>query len=446
MSPHQLDPAQPVDSTRTLLGEDQGGLVRRTVLPGGLRVITEAMPTVRSASIGIWVGVGSRDEPPALAGASHFLEHLLFKGTAQRSALDISAELDAVGGEMNAFTGKEYTCYHARVIDSDLPLAVDVLVDMVTRSRLAAPDVESERSVILEEIAMNDDDPDDVVHDLICAQAWGDNPLGRPIAGLVSDVEGLTRDHIVRHHSTHYRPHEIVVAVAGNLDHNVVVGLVRAAFGSTLAGDGQPSGLRSAAGEVPFAPGASLVSRPTEQANLVLALPGLHRLDERRHAAGVLTTALGGGMSSRLFQEVRERRGLAYSVYAFGAAYADTGLLGVYAGCAPGKVESVLSLCREQLALAAKDGLDAEELERAKGQLRGSIVLALEDSGSRMSRIGKADLLQGEVVGLDEAVARVDAVTLDDVQELAQHMLTADPALAVVGPFDDVERFSAAVA
>jgi predicted Zn-dependent peptidase len=446
VSPHWLDPAQPVDSTRTLLGEDQGGLIRRTVLPGGLRVITEAMPTVRSVSIGIWVGVGSRDESPALAGASHFLEHLLFKGTASRSALDISAELDAVGGEMNAFTGKEYTCYHARVIDTDLPLAVDVLVDMVTRSRLAEPDVESERSVILEEIAMNDDDPDDVVHDLICRQAWGDKPLGRPIAGLVSDVEGLTRDQIAGHHRAHYRPHEMVVAVAGNLDHDVVVALVRAAFGSALAGNGSPSGLRTASESVPFSPGARLVHRPTEQANFVLGLPGLHRLDERRHAAGVLTTALGGGMSSRLFQEVRERRGLAYSVYAFGAAYADAGLFGVYAGCAPGKVEQVLSLCREQIALAAKDGLDVEELERAKGQLKGSIVLALEDSGSRMSRIGKADLLQGEVVGLDEAVARVNAVTLDEVHELAQHLLTADPALAVVGPFDDAERFAAAVA
>jgi predicted Zn-dependent peptidase len=445
VSPQRLDPAQPVGSTRTLLGEDQGGLVRRTVLPGGLRVITEAMPTVRSVSIGIWVGVGSRDESPALAGASHFLEHLLFKGTAQRSALDISAELDAVGGEMNAFTGKEYTCYHARVIDSDLPLAVDVLVDMVTRSRLAAPDVESERGVILEEIAMNDDDPDDVVHDLICTQAWGDSPLGRPIAGLVSDVEGLTREQIVGHHSAHYRPHEMVVAVAGNLDHDVVVGLVRDAFGSGLEVGGSPTGLRPSSSVVPFSAGACLVHRPTEQANLVLGLPGLHRLDERRHAAGVLTTALGGGMSSRLFQEVRERRGLAYSVYAFGAAYADTGLFGVYAGCAPGKAEQVLSLCREQLALAAKDGLDTEELERAKGQLRGSIVLSLEDSGSRMSRIGKADLLQGEVVGLDEAVARVNAVTLDDVHDLAQYLLTPDPALAVVGPFEDADRFSAAV-
>ncbi len=446
MSPQALDPAQPVDTTRTLLGEDQGGLVRRTVLPGGLRVITEAMPTVRSVSIGIWVGVGSRDETPTLAGASHFLEHLLFKGTETRSALDISAQLDAVGGEMNAFTGKEYTCYHARVIDSDLPLALDVLVDMVTRSRMAAPDVEAERGVILEEIAMNDDDPDDVVHDLICMQAWGDGPLGRPIAGPVANVEVLTRDQIAGHHQAHYRPGEMVVAVAGNLDHDVVVGLVRAAYGSVLSTAGAPSGLRSASASVPFSAGARLVRRPTEQANFVLGLPGLHRLDERRHAAGVLTTALGGGMSSRLFQEIRERRGLAYSVYAFGAAYAETGLFGVYAGCAPGKVEQVLALCREQLALAAKDGIDDEELERAKGQLRGSIVLALEDSGSRMSRIGKADLLHGEVVGLDEAVARVDAVTRDDVHELASLLLTADPALAVVGPFDDVDRFSAAVA
>jgi len=446
VSPQRLGTDQPVGSTRTLLRKDQGGLVRRTVLPGGLRVITEAMPTVRSASIGIWVGVGSRDESPPLAGASHFLEHLLFKGTATRSALDISAELDAVGGEMNAFTGKEYTCFHARVIDSDLPLAVDVLVDMVMRSRIAPDDVESERGVILEEIAMNDDDPDDVVHDLICTQVWGDAPLGRPIAGPVPSVEALTRDQVAGYHARHYRPGAMVVAAAGNLDHDVVVALGQAAFGSGLDGAGVPGSLRPTGPSVPFAAGARLVHRPTEQANFVLGLPGLHRLDERRHAAGVLTTALGGGMSSRLFQEVRERRGLAYSVYAFASSYADTGLLGVYAGCAPAKVHQVLELCREQLALVAKEGIDAEELERAKGQLRGSVVLGLEDSGSRMSRVAKADLLQGEVVGIDEVVQRVDAVTLADVHALAGELLTAEPALAVVGPFDDPDPFAAAVA
>ncbi len=442
MSPVQLDTGQPVGVTWTLLGEDQGGLVRRTVLPGGLRVITEAMPTVRSASIGIWVGVGARDEASPLAGASHFLEHVLFKGTTTRTALDISAELDAVGGEMNAFTGKEFTCFHARVLDTDLPLAVDVLVDMVSRSLISAPDVESERGVILEEIAMNEDDPDDVVHDLICAQAWAGDPLGRPIAGPVVNVETITRDQVAGFHSDHYRPRDMVVAAAGNLDHDTVVALVRSAFGVALDVDGAPAGLRPYAPEVPFHPGASVVRRPTEQANVVLGLPGLHRLHERRHAGAVLTTALGGGMSSRLFQEVRERRGLAYSVYSFGAAYADTGLLGVYAGCAPGKIDQVLGLCREQLALAAKEGFDAEEVERAKGQLRGSVVLGLEDSGSRMSRIGKADLLHGEVVAIDEVVERIDAVTLDDVHELAGELLTADPALAVVGPFDDPARFA----
>jgi len=445
----RLDADQPIGSTRTLLGADDGGLVRRTVLPGGLRVITEAMPGVRSASLGIWVGVGSRDEAPTLAGASHFLEHLLFKGTPTRSALDISEALDAVGGEMNAFTAKEYTCFHARVIDADLPLAVETVADMVTSSQLAGVDVESERGVILEEIAMNDDDPDDVVHNLIASRVWGDSPLGRPIAGHPDSIHTLTRTQIAGYYRRRYRADAIVVAVAGNVEHRQVVRLVRRAFGlgGFLADDSvRPRAPRRGGASAPFGLGASLVTRPTEQANLVLGLPGLRRGDERRHAAGVLNAALGGGMSSRLFQEVREKRGLAYSVYSYASNYADTGLFGVYAGCAPAKVDDVLALVREQLVHVADHGISAEELERGKGQLRGSVVLGLEDSGSRMSRIGKADLLHGELPSIDEVLSRIDAVELDDVRGLAAQVLAATPALAIVGPFDDADRFAGLVA
>jgi predicted Zn-dependent peptidase len=445
----RLDADQPVGSTRTLLRADEGGLVRRTVLPGGLRVITEAMPGVRSASLGVWVGVGSRDEAPTLAGASHFLEHLLFKGTPSRSALDISEALDAVGGEMNAFTAKEYTCFHARVIDADLPLAVETVADMVTSSRLAGADVESERGVILEEIAMNDDDPDDVVHNLIASRVWGDTPLGRPIAGQPDSIRTLSRSQIAGYYRRRYRADAIVVAVAGNIVHRDVVRLVRRAFGTGGFLDDdrvRPQAPRQGGVSAPFGLGASLVTRPTEQANLVLGLPGLRRGDERRHAAGVLNAALGGGMSSRLFQEVREKRGLAYSVYSYASNYADTGLLGVYAGCAPAKVDDVLTLVREQLIQVAETGISAEELERGKGQLRGSVVLGLEDSGSRMSRIGKADLLHGELPSIDAVLARIDAVDLDDVRALAADLLAATPALAIVGPFDDATRFAGAVA
>ena len=449
MSVRRLHAAQKVDSTRTLLADDSGGLVRRSVLPGGLRVITEAMPGVRSAALGVWVDVGSRDEGPSLVGSSHFLEHLLFKGTARRSARDISEALEAVGGEMNAFTTKEYTCYHARVLDVDLPLAIETIADMVTSSLLAGGDVESERNVILEEIAMNDDDPDDVVHNLIASRVWGDSPLGRPIAGSPKSIRELSRMQIAGYYRRRYRPEAIVVAAAGNVDHRAVVRAVRSAFGAAgfLDDDSAtPKAPREGGRTAAFRLGTSVVTRPTEQANLVLALPGLRRSDERRHAAGVLNAALGGGMSSRLFQEVREKRGLAYAVYSYASNYADAGMVGIYAGCAPAKVDDVLALVREELMQVASHGIDADELERGKGQLRGGIVLGLEDSGSRMGRIAKADLLHGELLSIDEILARINAVTLDDVRELAAELLAATPALAVVGPFDDPDRFAAAVA
>ncbi len=441
---------QRAGSTRTLLTPEEGGLVRRTVLPGGLRVITEQMPGVRSASIGVWAAVGSRDETTGLAGASHFLEHLLFKGTRSRTALDISAPLEAVGGEVNAFTGKEYTCFHARVLDEDLPLAVDTLADMVTSSVIAAEDVEAERTVILEEIAMNDDDPDDVVHNLIAQRLWSASPLARPVAGSVQSINALTRAQVAGYYRRRYRPESVVVAVAGNVEHRSVLRRVRSAFGAggwLTDVSVRPRPARRGFGPaVAYGRGADLISRPTEQANLVLGLPGLRRSDERRFTASVLTAALGGGMSSRLFQEVREKRGLAYAVYSFSTHFADSGMLGVYAGCAPSRVDEVLSLCREQLVDVASRGMSDDEVERGRGQLRGSIVLGLEDSGSRMSRIAKADLVHGELLSIDEVLARVSAVTPDQVRELAAELLVAAPSLAVVGPFDDADRFADAVA
>jgi len=446
----RLSPDQRPGSTRTLLTPEEGGLVRRTVLPGGLRVISEQMPGVRSASIGVWLGVGSRDESGSLVGASHFLEHLLFKGTRTRSALEISASLEAVGGEVNAFTGKEYTCYHARVLDADLPLAVDVLADMVTSSLLTTHDVESERTVILEEIAMNDDDPDDVVHNLIAGRLWTSSPLGRPVAGSPASVDALTRAQVAGFYRRRYCPESVVVAVAGNVEHRAVVRRVRSAFsaGGWLDDPSvRPRPPRLGTGpRVAYGTGSDLVTRPTEQANVVLGLPGLRRCDERRFAVGVLNAALGGGMSSRLFQEVREKRGLAYSVYSYAMHYADSGMLGVYAGCAPARVDEVLSVCREQLVDVAERGLADDEIERGRGQLRGSIVLGLEDSGSRMGRIAKADLVHGELLSIDQVLTRIEAVTAEQVRELAAELLAAAPSLAVVGPFDDVDRFAAAVA
>jgi predicted Zn-dependent peptidase len=422
-------------STRTL--EDG---VRRTVLPSGLRIVTEALPTTRSAAIGVWVNVGSRDETATMSGASHFLEHLLFKGTKKRSALDISAEIEAVGGETNAFTTKEYTCYYARVLDADLPLAVDVLCDAVADSVLDPADVETERAVILEEIAMHEDEPGDEVHDIFTEAIFGDHPLGRLISGTEQTIAPMTRTQINGFYRRRYTPPRIVIAAAGNLDHATVVRLVRKSLaGSPLdAAPAAPAGLRDAGKRVRTMPAHTVVcSRDTEQAHIVLGAGGFGRVDERRFALGVLNDVLGGGMSSRLFQEIREKRGLAYSVYSYGSQYADAGLFGVYAGCAPGKVEEVLDLTRAELRRVAADGVTAEEIARGKGMVKGAYVLGLEDTGSRMSRLAKSELLYGDLMSVDELLARVEKVTIDEVNALAAELLSQSMSLAVVGPFDE---------
>ncbi len=432
--------------------------VLRTVLPGGLRVITESLPAVRSAAFGIWAGVGSRDEDLAHGGATHYLEHLLFKGTSRRSALDISAAMDAVGGELNAFTAREYTCYYARVLDVDLPLAIDVLADMVTSSLIEPKDVDAERGVILEEIAMNEDDPSDTVHEAFAAQLFGDTPLGRPILGSVDSINSITRAQIAEHYVARYKPENLVVAAAGSLDHAEVVELTRSAFGPVLTGDADPVpprlpgqaadpelGRGGQAGVLQAGTGVRLVSRGIEQANLVLGCGALARTDDRRFALGVLNAALGGGMSSRLFQEVREKRGLAYSVYSFSSQHADTGIWGVYAGCLPAKADEVLSICLDEIAKVVSGGLTDAELDRGKGQLRGSIVLGLEDPSSRMSRLGKSELVYPRLEPVEEILASIEAVTHDDVREVAAAVLAQPKALAVVGPFDDVGAFTAAL-
>jgi len=437
-------------STRTLLTERGAGgfagtTIRRTVLPGGLRVVTESMPGVRSATVGLWAGVGSRDETPSLAGATHFLEHLLFKGTTRRTALDISAELDAVGGELNAFTGKEYTCYHARVLAADVPGAVDVICDMVTSSRIPAHEVESERSVILDEIAMHDDDPDDVAHDEFARALYGDSPLGRPISGSVESISALTRRQVIGYYRRRYTADNLVFAAAGNVDHRSVVRLVRAAF-SAVDALGEPSrspaGTRTAARRASTHRATVAIERPTELATFVLGVPALDRSDPRRFAFGVLNAVLGGGTSSRLFQEVREQRGLAYSIYSFTSQHVGGGYFAIAGGCMPSKLDSVLGICREQIIRVVDSGITAQELQRGKGQLRGSLVMDLEDSGARMMRLGKSELVPGALLSVDELLGAVDAVTLDDVRRVASDVLDAEPTLAVVGPAKALAKLS----
>jgi len=427
-----------------LLTAEDGGVIRRTVLPGGIRVLSESVPGVRSVAFGVWIGVGSRDESPALSGASHYLEHLLFKGTKRRDALEISAALDEVGGELNAFTAKEYTCFYARVLDVDVPIAVDVICDMVTSSVLSAHEVDNERGVILEEIAMHDDDPGDSVHDEFASLVWPQDPLGRPVLGTVETIGAMSRTAINGYYRRRYRPEQLVITAAGNVDHAKLVRLVKRAFAGIPVDDSaMPAHPRKGKRVPEFTVASATRHRQTEQANLVLGCAGLHRGDERRFAAGVLNAAVGGGMSSRLFQSVRERHGLAYSVYSFASHYADAGMFGVYAGCHPKRVQQVLDISREELAAVAAGGLTAAELERGRGQMRGGFVLGLEDTGSRMSRLGKSELVYGELMTVNEVIAAIDSVTLDDVQEIAADLFTRPTSLAVIGPYNDGQEFAA---
>jgi predicted Zn-dependent peptidase len=417
--------------------------VRRTVLPSGLRIVTEEVPSVRSAAIGIWVNVGSRDETPAVAGASHFLEHLLFKGTTRRNALEISATIEAVGGEMNAFTSKEYTCFYARVIDTDLPMAIDVVSDLITSSIVSALDVDAERKVVLEEIAMRDDDPSDLVHDLYAETYYGNTTLGRPILGTIQSIKEMSRSSVFNYYKKKYLPQDLVVAVAGNIKHKRVVAMVEEALSrdNFLNVKGAPQIRPNTPVKTKPMQSVGLLTRKTEQAHMFYGMEGVARSDERRFAMGVLASALGGGMSSRLFQEIREKRGLAYSVYAYAQQFAGSGQIGFYAGCNPTKAIEVVEIIREVLADVAENGMSHEEIERAKGAVRGSLVLSQEDSASRMSRIGKNEIVYGQVMGFDDILKAIARVNPSDVREIASEYLTKSPTLALVGPFKNEAKF-----
>ena len=417
--------------------------VRRTVLPSGLRIVTEEVSSVRSAAVGIWVNVGSRDETPAVAGASHFLEHLLFKGTKTRTALEISSSIESVGGEMNAFTGKEYTCFYARVIDTDLPMAIDVISDLITSSIVTASDVDAERKVVLEEIAMRDDDPSDLVHDLFSDTYYGDTQLGRSILGSVESINEMSRKSVFNYYKKRYIPQDLVVAVAGNIKHKTVVEMVEKAISRDgfLDVTGVPQVRANKAVKIKDQSSVGLITRKTEQAHMFYGLAGVSREDDRRFTMGILSAALGGGMSSRLFQEIREKRGLAYSVYSYAQQFAGSGLLGFYAGCHPTKAVEVVEIIREILHDVAENGMTAEEISRAKGAVKGSLVLSQEDSGSRMSNIGKSEIVYGEVMGFDEILKKISDVTPAAVRQLAGDILIQRPTLALVGPFKDESKF-----
>lgn len=414
---------------------DAPEFLRRSTLPGGLRVVTEHIPGVRSASVGVWVGVGSRDEGASVAGAAHFLEHLLFKSTPTRTATEIAQMVDAVGGELNAFTAKEHTCYYAHVLDTDLELGIDVVADVVLNGRCAPADVELERDVVLEEIAMRDDDPEDAVGDVFLSAMFGTHPIGRPVIGSVESVSAMTRAQLHSFHVRRYTPERMVVAVAGNVDHDTVVTLVRQYFGPHLNTSRTPAAPRKGTGRVTGAPTLTLVNRDAEQTHLAMGVrvPGRHW--EHRWALIVLNSALGGGLSSRLFQQIRETRGLAYTVYSTVDTFSDSGTLSMYAACQPDRFPEVTTVATDVIADVAANGITESEFRIAKGSLRGGLVLGLEDSGSRMNRIGRNELEHGEHRSIAATLERIDGVTLDEVNGVARRLLSRPFGAAVLGPY-----------
>ena len=407
-------------------------MIRATRVDCGLLVVTEHMPEVRSVSAGFWVGTGSRDEDDRVSGASHFLEHLLFKGTPTRTARSIAEDVDSVGGDINAFTTKEYTAFEIRVLDRSVELGLDILSDILWNPALRPADVEAERQVILEESLMRADEPADLVHEVFTRALFPDHPVGRDVLGEEASTQRMTRDDISRFHAEHYRPGNVVFAAAGRLDHAAVVGQV----GRCLARDpGGAPPVRSG----PLAPPRRLAvdRRATEQAHVVLGMRALDRTDDDRYALAVVDHALGAGVSSRLFQSVREERGLAYSVYSYRCAFQDSGALAVYAGTTPARVDDLLDVIVHELDAIASSGITSRELEVAKGHLVGELALSLEDSGARMSRIGRNQLVHGRVLTMDEVTSRLESVSLADANRVAKRVLGNERVLAVVGPVDE---------
>jgi predicted Zn-dependent peptidase len=407
------------------------GSIRETRLRSGVRLVTEAMPDVRSVAIGFWVGTGSRDEPQELAGASHFLEHLLFKGTPRRSAAAIAEAIDEVGGDCNAFTTKEYTAFYVRLLSEHLQLGLDILCDIMEDPSLDSRDVDAERTVILDEILMHADEPADLAAETAMSALYPRHPLGRDTLGTPASVREITASHIRRFFEEHYRPANMVVSVAGDCRHDEIAEALASRF-SARPGGGPPARAPAGTEVEPLV----VVRRATEQAHLVLAMRSVSRLDERRWPLGVLNVVLGGGLSSRLFQKVREERGLAYSIWSERALFSDTGCTTVSVGTAPAHVAEVLQIVTGEIDQLAEHGITPRELEVAKGNLRAETLLSCEDSGSRMSRLGAAVLLYDRAWTIDEVLARIDAVDADAVQAVARTLAAAARTLAAVGPLD----------
>jgi predicted Zn-dependent peptidase len=406
-----------------------------TTLDNGGRVITERLPSVRSVALGIWINAGSRDEDDAHAGLSHFLEHLLFKGTERYSALEIAEIFDGFGGELNASTGRDYTLVYGRVLDTHLDEAMDVMTDMVFAPSLS--DLETEREVVLEEIAMVEDTPQELVHDLVTEAVFGDHPLGRPVLGSADVIANVSSGSVGDYHRARYAPGNVVVAAAGSLDHDHIVEVVE----RSAAKAQEPSGKHAVRPPFVAAPSPSLrfQRKDTEQYHVCVAAPGIARSDRRRFTASILDSVLGGSASSRLFQEIREKRGLAYSVYTFASQYADTGQIGVYVGTREENLEECLAIVVAQIEEVAGGGVKGSELERAKENLKGRVMLSMELTSNRMSRLGKSLVTDSELLDLDRVIAEIDAVDVEAVAGLASVFLAPEKlSAAAIGPNEEL--------
>ncbi|MFM1954146.1 MAG: hypothetical protein RL118_337 [Actinomycetota bacterium] len=427
----------PLDQNELEFTASGGSTVRRSVLPSGVRVLTEVVPGAQSASVSFSVAVGSRDETNGHFGSTHFLEHLLFKGTKRRTALDIAIAFDSVGGSSNASTGKEHTSYYARVQDSAVPLAIDVIGDMLTSSVLDPIEFENERTVILEELAMNEDDPQDVAHEAFAEAVLGAHELGRPIGGTEETINAVTRDAVWEHYRANYRPQDLVIAAAGGIDHDRVVRLVEQSLldaGWDLSLAAAPRERRALEqAQIPLGRKLQVIHRPIQQSNVLIGCQGLIGQDDRRYAMAILNTVLGGGMSSRLFQEIREKRGLAYSVYSFNQGYSDGAYFGLYAGCSPAKTAEVTRLMLEELDKLANSGITVDELTLAKGNINGGLALKFESTQARMSRLVGTELVNGEFYDLDATIEQFNAVTGEQVRELAADLITRQRSIVGVG-------------
>ena len=405
-------------------------MYKKTTLPNGLRVLTEAMPAVRSATVGIWADVGSAVESRDRRGISHLVEHMLFKGTQRRAARQIAETMDSVGGNLNAFTDKETTCYYAKVIDRHVPLALDVLADMFLHSTFDPLELSKEQKVILEEIKMYDDSPDELIHDIFLQTMWSGSSLGEPTIGFAESVMGVTPEGLRAHMRAHYAPNAVIVAAAGNVEHDRFVELVAEEFGGFQGACVLPRAERPAT-----TPATNIRFKESEQAYVVMGTRGIDIRDDRRYALSLLDTVLGGGMSSRLFQEIREQRGLVYSVYSFQAAYRAAGLFGVYAGTSAENVQACVDVIVEQFARARNTPIERDEFQLAKEHIKGNLTLSLEASSSRMIRLGRNEFALGRHVSAEEIEQRIDAVTPDEVQQLARELLAEENlGLCIIGP------------